>query len=145
MHLARAFKTCYNITMTNENCIFCKIVAEQIPSFKVYEDENHLGFLTIKPHTEGHMLLIPKNHFEDINEMDTESFAKLFNTCKILADKVKKMYSPKRVSLMTMGLEVNHTHLHILPINEAHDLDSSKAKDADFAKLKEIQESFLKY
>lgn len=124
--------------ITDPNCIFCKIIAGQIPSYQVYEDENHFGFLTIKPHTKGHMLLIPKNHSDDINQMSTEEFQNLFVTGKKLADKIKTIFNSKRMSLFTMGLEVPHTHLHILPVNNNHALDLASAYDLTEEEAQEV-------
>ena len=75
-----------------EDCIFCKIIAQEIPSFKVYEDENFYGFLTIKPHTKGHTLLIPKSHSEEILVTEDETVKEIFLTGKNLATKIKKIF-----------------------------------------------------
>lgn len=128
--------------ITDPNCIFCKIVAREIPSYKVYEDDNLFGFLTIKPHTKGHMLLIPKNHSNDINQMSSEEFQNLFVTGKKLADKIKTIFNPKKVSLFTMGLEVPHTHLHILPINNNHELNLDSAYNLTKEEATEILELY---
>ena len=128
--------------ITDPNCIFCKIVAGEIPSYKVYEDDSLFGFLTIKPHTKGHMLLIPKNHSDDINQMSSEEFQNLFVTGKKLADKIKTIFNPKKVSLFTMGLEVPHTHLHILPINNNHELNLDSAYNLTKEEATEILELY---
>jgi histidine triad (HIT) family protein len=125
--------------MKNENCIFCKIVANEIPSYKVYEDENLLAFLTIRPHKKGHTIMVPKNHSEDIVEMSEADFDKLFNAGKKLAEKMKSIFGTPRVSLFTMGFGVNHTHLHILPIEKETDLNTDMAYDAMQEELQEVQ------
>ncbi len=127
----------------DENCIFCKIVAQEIPSFKVYEDEDFYGFLTIKPHTKGHTLLIPKNHFEEILVTDDETIEKIFVTGKKLAQQIKQIFNPDKVAFMVAGQGVPHLHLHLIPINQEIDLDPHVAKDADFAELAEIQKLFF--
>lgn len=113
----------------DENCIFCKIVAGEIPSYKVYEDENFLGFLTIKPHTKGHMLLIPKNHTEDILSADDFISEEIFKVGKILAKKIKSILNPEKVSFVLAGLGVNHLHLHLIPMNKESDLNIEMAYD----------------
>ena len=128
--------------MKNENCIFCKIVAGEIPSFKVYEDDNLLGFLTIKPHTKGHTLLIPKIHVEEILVSSDETSTELFRSGKDLAKKIKNIFNPDKVAFVLAGQGVPHLHLHLIPMNQETALDPHIAKDANFADLAEIQKLF---
>lgn len=126
----------------NVNCVFCKIVAGEIPSYKVHEDEHFIGILTIKPQTNGHTLLIPKNHFEDILSLPEDLNDKLFQVAKIFSLKLKNLFNPKRVAYVIAGLEVNHLHLHLYPLNDLEELNPHHAKDADFEELKRIQSLF---
>ena len=126
----------------NESCIFCKIVAQEIPSFKVYEDENFLGFLTIKPHTKGHTLLVPKVHFTEILETEDKVVEEIFVTGKKFGEKLKEIFKPDKVAFVVAGQGVPHLHLHLIPMNQESDLDPHIAKEADFAELKEIQKLF---
>ena len=126
----------------DENCVFCKIVAGEIPSYKVYEDESFFGFLTIKPHTKGHTLLIPKTHFEEILVADDAVVEKIFLTGKKFAQKMKQIFNPDKVAFVVAGQGVPHLHLHLIPINQESDLDPHIAKDANFDELKEIQKLF---
>ncbi len=106
-----------------KNCIFCKIVAGEIPSYKVYEDEMFFGFLTIKPHTKGHMLLIPKDHTEDIltaNEVTSEN---IFKLGRKLASQMKRIFKPDKVAFVLAGQGVPHLHLHLIPMNKESDLN----------------------
>lgn len=128
--------------MKNENCIFCKIVAGEIPSFKVYEDDNFFGFLTIKPHTKGHALLIPKIHVEEILVSSDETSTELFRSGKDLAKKIKNIFNPDKVAFVLAGQGVPHLHLHLIPMNHETDLDPHIAKDADFAELVDTQKLF---
>jgi histidine triad (HIT) family protein len=121
----------------NENCIFCKIVAGDIPSYKVYEDEHFFGFLTIQPQTPGHTLLIPKNHYADFLEMPTDEYTKLMEVGKIFGEKIKKVFSPKRVALLFAGLDVNHTHLHIYALNEKEELNPHHVHNATKEELED--------
>ncbi len=124
--------------MTDPNCIFCKIVAGEIPSYKVYEDENLFGFLTIKPHTKGHMLLIPKTHTEDILSSDDKTSTKLFSTGKILAKKIKSILNPDKVAFVLAGQGVPHLHLHLIPMNKEIDLSPEMAHDLPKEEASEV-------
>lgn len=126
----------------DENCVFCKIIANEIPSFKVYEDENFFGFLTIKPHNEGHTLLVPKSHIEDIVVADNETAEGLFKAGKKLAEKMQDIFNPRKMSFVIAGLEVNHLHLHLIPMNDEYDLSPDKAEDMSMEKLADVQKLF---
>ncbi len=119
------------------NCIFCKIVIGQIPSYKVYEDKNFFGFLTIKPHTKGHILLIPKTHTEDILSADDFISTEIFKVGKTLAKKIKTIFKPDKVAFVLAGQGVPHLHLHLIPMNQENDLDPHVAKEATKAELEE--------
>lgn len=121
------------------HCIFCKITEGQIPSYKVYEDENFYGFLTIKPHKKGHTLLIPKDHSEEVVQMEEELNKKYFVVAKKFADKLQKIFKSKRVAYMIAGLEVPHTHLHLFPLDHIDELNPHTAYDATKEELAEIQ------
>ncbi len=126
----------------NENCIFCKIVAGEIPIYKVYEDENFLGFLTIKPHTKGHTLLIPKIHVEDILVSTDKTSSEIIKIGKELAKKMKSIFNSDKVAFVLAGQGVPHLHLHLIPMNKESDLNPEIAKDADFKELEEVQNLF---
>ena len=96
-----------------QNCIFCKIVKGEIPYYKVYEDEDFLGFLDINPRGEGHSLLIPKKHYRWV--YDVENFGKYWEAAKKLALAAKKVLKAEFVTFFTHGLEIPHAHIHILP------------------------------
>ena len=128
--------------MKDPNCIFCKIVASEIPSYKVYEDENFFGFLTIKPHTKGHTLLIPKTHTEDILSSDDETSQELFKVGKTLAKKMKSIFNPDKVAFVLAGQGVPHLHLHLVPMNHEYDLNPERAYNATKEELTETQKLF---
>jgi len=128
----------------DENCIFCKIIAGEIPSYKVFENENFFGFLTIMPHTKGHMLLIPKNHTEDILSSEDEISDEMFKIGKTLAKKIKQIFKSKRISFQLAGLDVSHLHLHIYPISTNEDLNPHQAYKASKEELEEVQNIYLK-
>jgi len=96
-----------------DNCIFCKIVKGEIPCAKVYEDNNFLAFLDIEPLNPGHTLLIPKKHYNWVN--DYEPFGEYWETARKLSKTIKKALNPLVVSYIVYGLGVPHAHIHLIP------------------------------
>lgn len=96
-----------------DNCIFCKIIKGELPSYKVYEDELFIGILDIFPRTKGHSLVIPINHHRWV--YDVPQLAEYWLAVKKLTDAMQKTLSPYFVSYVTHGLEVPHAHIHVLP------------------------------
>ena len=95
------------------DCIFCKIVAGEIPCHKVYEDESFLAFLDIHPLNPGHTLLIPKNHYRWVD--DVPDFGAYWEAAKKIGFSIKEHLQPKAIYYLTMGLQVAHAHIHIVP------------------------------
>ena len=98
-----------------ENCIFCKIVAGEIPSTKVFENERFLAFLTIEPKGPQHTLLIPKEHHRWFYELPEDLYDGLFRTAKTLALELKTKTNADYVKLLLDGKDVPHVHLHLTP------------------------------
>lgn len=96
-----------------EDCIFCKIVAGEIPSQKVYEDELFFAFMDIFPRVKGHILVIPKKHYRWV--YDVPEFGQYWETARNVAQKIQATLDSKFVSFITMGEAVHHAHIHILP------------------------------
>jgi len=96
-----------------DNCIFCKIVKGEIPSYKIYEDENYFAFLDIYPRVKGHTLLIPKKHYRWV--YDVPDFGGYWERAKKISDAVQKALMPEFITFVTHGLEIPHAHIHILP------------------------------
>ncbi|MBD8003792.1 HIT family protein [Bacillus norwichensis] len=108
------------------NCIFCKIVNGELPSAKIFENEDILAFLDISQITKGHTLVIPKVHKEDIFEMDEETAAKLFSAVPQIAHAIKDQFGAKGMNLLNnngsfAGQEVFHYHMHLIPRYDAND------------------------
>ena len=102
------------------DCIFCKIVAGDIPSKKIYEDEAHLAFLDISPASKGHSLVIPKCHHDDIHSMDRSSYGALASVAKDVADLLHSKLSSEGTTIMQMNRRagwqtVFHLHMHVIP------------------------------
>ena len=105
---------------TDPDCIFCKIVAGEIPCFKIYEDEATLAFMDINPANEGHVLAIPKAHWEDLHCTPDELLAATIGTAKRVAGALQSLLSPDGINLAQANGEgaaqsVFHFHLHMRP------------------------------
>lgn len=97
-----------------DDCIFCKIVAGNIPCHKVYEDDLFIAFLDINPVSSGHTLLIPKNHYRWV--YDVPDIGKYFQIAQNIALAIQKSdLKPDYISFLTIGNEVPHAHIHIIP------------------------------
>lgn len=103
------------------DCIFCKIIKGEIPCMKVYEDELVLAYLDINPDSDGHTLIIPKEHFKDINNLPKEVHSHIYEVSKIIMKKLEEKLGCSGFSLLQNNgsvQEVKHYHLHIKPAYE---------------------------
>ena len=102
--------------MINENCIFCKIIAWEIPGVKIREDDEFIAILDAFPNRKWMTLLITKNHIDsDILSKDDDLIARYFQTAKKVANILKKWLNVDRVWIAVEGLEVNHAHIKLYP------------------------------
>lgn len=108
--------------------IFSKIVAGEIPAYKVAESNDFLAFLDINPLAEGHVLVIPKKEVDYLFDLDDATYTGLQIFAKIVAAAIKKAIPCKRVGVAVIGLEVPHAHIHLIPMNNVSDLDFSRPK-----------------
>ena len=108
--------------------IFSKIVAGEIPSYKVAEDEKYYAFLDINPLAKGHTLVIPKVEVDYIFDLDDETLAGLTKFAKKIAHKIKEQTGCKKVAMVVLGLEVPHAHIHLIPMNSEKDVDFGAEK-----------------
>ncbi len=108
--------------------IFTKIVAGEIPSYKVAEDENYFAFLDINPLAKGHCLVIPKRETDYIFDIEEEEYKELWAFAKKVAVAMKKVLPCEKIGVAVIGLEVAHAHIHLVPINGIYDIDFSKPK-----------------
>ena len=108
--------------------IFSRIVAGEIPCYKVAEDEKYFAFLDISPVAKGHTLVIPKHEVDYIFDLDDEEYAGLTAFAKKVAAAMKKVMPCKRIGVAVLGLEVPHTHIHLVPINKESDMNVFKEK-----------------
>lgn len=96
-----------------DDCIFCGIVSGNIPAYTIYEDDHYLAFMDIFPRTKGHALVIPKKHYRWVT--DVPEFGTYCEIAKKVALAVQKTLGSTFVSFVTVGEEVQHAHIHILP------------------------------
>ena len=108
--------------------IFSKIIAGEIPSHKVAEDENFLAFLDINPLAKGHTLVIPKKEIDYIFDMEDPLYGALFVFAKKVANGIKAVVPCDKIGMTVIGLEVPHAHIHLIPIHSIYDMDFSKPK-----------------
>ncbi|MCR4920727.1 MAG: HIT family protein [Bacteroidaceae bacterium] len=102
--------------------IFSKIVAGEIPSYKVAEDERYYAFLDISPLTKGHTLVIPKREVDYIFDLPDEELAGLHVFAKRVAVAIKKAFPCEKVGMCVIGLEVRHAHIHLIPMKTEADI-----------------------
>ncbi|WKA55908.1 HIT family protein [Planococcus shixiaomingii] len=103
-----------------DNCIFCKIIAGDIPSVKIYEDENVYAFMDIMPLTKGHTLIVPKTHRALVYDLTSQEAADLFAVVPKIAAAIKETFEPAGMNLLNnngakAGQSVAHFHLHFIP------------------------------
>ena len=109
--------------------IFTRIAKGEIPSYKVAESEEYYAFLDIAPMAKGHTLVIPKNVEDDyIFNLDDNTYAGLCAFAKKVAQAIKAALPCRRVGVAVLGMEVPHTHIHLVPLNSESDMDFRKTK-----------------
>lgn len=120
-------------------CIFCKIAKNEIPSYKIWEDKDFCAFLDINPINKGHVLLIPKKHHDYLFDYNNKDYISIMLKAKMLSSKLKKIFNCKKIGLAVEGISVSHLHLHLVPINNVNDLDPCKAHSSNKNELEELQ------
>lgn len=108
--------------------IFSKIIAGEIPCYKVAENDNYFAFLDINPLAKGHTLVVPKGETDYIFDLDDQTLGGMVVFAKDIASKIKKMTGCKKVAMVVLGLEVPHAHIHLIPMNTENDVDFRKEK-----------------
>ncbi|MBA4302637.1 MAG: HIT family protein [Sphingobacteriaceae bacterium] len=108
--------------------IFSRIISGEIPCHKIAEDDRFLAFLDIQPLVEGHVLVIPKVEVDYIFHLEDDLLAGLMVFSKRIAPAIEKAIPCKRLGVTVIGLEVPHTHVHLIPIQEVGDMNFSKRK-----------------
>lgn len=124
--------------------IFSKIIAGEILSFKIAENDKFYAFLDIFPLQYGHTLVVPKIEIDKIFDVPDEYLADLLLFAKPIAKAIEKAYPCNRVNMVTVGLEVPHAHVHLIPINSTSDMDFAKPKlKLTSEELKDVQKKIV--
>jgi histidine triad (HIT) family protein len=108
--------------------IFSKIISGEIPAYKIAEDENHLAFLDVSPLKRGHTLVIPKIENDYIFDLEDEQLESLVVFSKKVAKAIKLAINCRRIGVAVIGLEVPHTHIHLIPIENVSDMNFANPK-----------------
>jgi histidine triad (HIT) family protein len=125
--------------------IFAKIVAGQIPCYKIMEDEHHLAFLDVQALAKGHTLVIPKQEIDLIFDLEDQAYLNLFAFAKKVAAKITQNIPCKRVGIAVIGLEVAHAHIHLVPLNHIADINFSNPRlNLSAQEMTAIQQQILK-
>lgn len=108
--------------------IFSRIIAGEIPCYKVAEDDNYFAFLDISPVAEGHTLVVPKHEIDYLFDLSDAEYSGLTLFAKRVAEAIRKAVPCQRVGVAVMGLEVPHAHIHLVPIQRESDMNFFKEK-----------------
>jgi histidine triad (HIT) family protein len=124
--------------------IFSKIIAGDIPSFKIAESEKFIAFLDIEPLVKGHVLVVPKKEVDKIFDVPDDYLGEMLVFAKPVAHAIEKAFNCKRCGISVIGLEVPHAHMHLVPINSSNDLNFTRPKlKTSMDELKAVQEKLL--
>lgn len=108
--------------------IFSKIIAGEIPCYKIAENDNYLAFLDVFPLKKGHILVIPKKEVDYIFDLDNDTYNGLMSFSKTIAIALKQAIPCSRVAMSVIGLEVPHAHVHLIPMSTMNDVSFSNEK-----------------
>ncbi len=124
--------------------IFSRIIAGEIPSYKIAENDHFFAFLDIFPLVEGHVLIVPKLEVDKFFDVPDEYLAQILLFAKPIAHAIEQAFPCNRCGISVVGLEVPHAHLHLMPINSADDLNFTRGKlKLSPEQLKAVQEKIV--
>ena len=125
--------------------IFSRIIAGEIPSYKIAENEKFFAFLDISPLREGHTLVVPKKEVDNLFDLPNDYLQEMLVFAQPIAKAIERSFNCNRCGISVIGLEVPHAHMHLIPINSSNDLNFTqpKEKTSDEA-LKKVQEKILR-
>lgn len=125
--------------------IFSKIIAGEIPSYKCAENDKFYAFLDINPVAQGHTLVVPKHEVDYIFDLSDDELAEIIVFAKKVALAIQTAYPCRKVGMAVLGLEVNHAHIHLIPLQSEGDMDFRKPKlQLSAETMKETAENILK-
>lgn len=126
--------------------IFSRIIAGELPSYKVAEDDNFYAFLDINPITWGHTLVVPKKETDYLFDIEDKDLADMTVFTKRVAEAIKKAIPCRKVGMAVLGLEVPHAHIHLVPLKNEGDMDfRKKIENPSPEKMKETAEAIARY
>ncbi|HSC53768.1 MAG TPA: HIT family protein [Phnomibacter sp.] len=126
--------------------IFSKIIAGEIPSFKIAENEKFYAFLDIFPAAEGHTLVVPKMETDKLFDLPDEYLDGYLSFCKPIAQAIQTAFGCNRVNIITIGFEVPHAHIHLVPMNGMGDADILTHKlKLSMEELQQVQQKILQH
>jgi len=108
--------------------IFSKIINDEIPAYKILENENFLAFLDIFPLAKGHVLVIPKKEMDYLFDISSDEYGELWKFARQVAKAMGKVIDCKRIGVAVIGLEVPHAHIHLVPLNNVSDINFERPK-----------------
>ena len=124
--------------------IFSKIIAGEIPSYKIAENEKFFAFLDIFPLREGHVLVVPKIEIDKFFDLPDEFLSEMLLFAKPIAKAIERSFNCNRCGIEVVGLEVPHAHMHLIPINSANDLNFTNDKlKMTPEQMKKVQEKIV--
>lgn len=124
--------------------IFSKIIAGEIPSYKIAENEKFFAFLDIFPLREGHVLVVPKLEIDNLFDLPKEYLQEMLIFAQPIAKAIEKSFRCNRCGISVIGLEIPHAHVHLIPINSSNDLNFTQHKEkASDEVLKKVQQKIL--
>jgi len=124
--------------------IFSKIIAGEIPSYKISENDKFFAFLDISPLREGHTLVVPKAEIDNLFDLPADYLGEILLFAQPIAKAIEKSFSCNRCGICVLGLEVPHAHIHLVPINSSDDLNFKNAKlKLSQDEMKKIQQKII--
>lgn len=124
--------------------VFSKIIAGEIPGHFIWQDQQAVAFMTIAPIRAGHVLVVPREEVDHWDELEPHLLSHLTQVSQSIAKGLKKAYPARRVGMMIAGLEVPHTHIHLVPLDSMGDLSFDRASEAGAEELKAAAERIRK-
>jgi histidine triad (HIT) family protein len=124
--------------------IFSRIIAGEIPSYRIAENDKFFAFLDIFPLREGHVLVVPKKETDNLFDLPEDYLSQILLFARPIAKAIEKSFDCNRCGISVVGLEVPHAHVHLIPINSANDLNFTQAKlKLSPEQLKKVQEKII--
>jgi histidine triad (HIT) family protein len=126
--------------------IFSKLIKGDIPAYKIAENDLFFAFLDVYPLREGHVLVVPKTEVDNLFDLDKNYLSQILVFAQPIAKAIEKAFRCNRCGISVIGLEVPHAHVHLIPINSAHDINFTQPKMKTTAEeLKAVQQKILSH